>query len=215
MTAKLIIFDWDGTLMDSISKIIQCVYLAADQVGVKRVSDKNARSIIGLSLYKAMQVLYPNAPVATWQSLVEAYQYQFKYVDTTPTPLFIGIKELLTLLKDHGFILAIATGKSRKGLDKMLLSSGLDAFFSLTRTADDAESKPSPDMLLQILGALQIKPQDAIMVGDSLLDIKMATAAGVKPVAMSWGAMSFDDLVHHSVDTVCKNITELKQVLLA
>ncbi|WP_308361357.1 HAD hydrolase-like protein [Pseudoalteromonas xiamenensis] len=128
MIRKLVIFDWDGTIMDSIDKIVNSLQLAASSCGVDVPSAEQAKSIIGLSLDIAVQRLFPNHQTK-WQTLSDAYKYQFKYLDSTPTPLFENVEQVLAGLKKSGVMLAVATGKSRAGLDRMMEQSGLGHFF--------------------------------------------------------------------------------------
>jgi phosphoglycolate phosphatase len=212
MKYKLVIFDWDGTVMDSVPKIVNTLQLAAAQVGVEVPCETRAASIIGLSLDTAVATLFPNdAPL--WHELAAAYQHQYKYGDDIPTPLFEGAQELLENLKHRGAYLAVATGKGRSGLNAMLSKTGVGHYFSTTRTADEASSKPHPDMIQQILQELNVVAEDAVMIGDSLLDMQMAQSAGVDAIAMSCGAASEAQLLQSNALAVCANFQQLAQSL--
>ncbi|CAM3969502.1 HAD-IIIA family hydrolase [Pseudoalteromonas byunsanensis] len=208
MQYKLVIFDWDGTIMDSVPKIVNTLKLAAKSVGVTVPSDERAAAIIGLSLDTAVATLFPHDN-EHWPSLAQAYQHQYKYGDNTETPLFDGAQDYLRSLKAQGVLLAVATGKGRAGLENMFAKTGLGDCFVTTRTADDAKSKPNPDMIQQILAELDVEPQDALMIGDSLLDMKMAYNAGIDAIAMSCGAASIAQLEQSCALTICEDYAQL------
>ena len=169
---KLVIFDWDGTVMDSVTKIVNCIRSSAESLNLVAPSDLAIKNIIGMSLEKAIDVLFPDN-VAQHQALIKGYKHQYS-VDTTPTPVFDNVVSVLGALKEQGIVLAVATGKGRDGLERLLDQSQLRHFFSATRTSDDALSKPSPNMLYQLLEELGISAQDAVMVGDTQIDMTMA-----------------------------------------
>ncbi|WP_105168506.1 HAD-IA family hydrolase [Pseudoalteromonas sp. T1lg23B] len=208
MQYKLVIFDWDGTVMDSVPKIVNTLKLAAHSVGVAIPSDEKASAIIGLSLDTAVATLFPNDE-EHWASLAQAYQHQYKYGDNTDTPLFDGAQDYIRSLKAQGVLLAVATGKGRAGLENMFAKTGLGDCFVTTRTADEAKSKPDPDMILQILTELDIEPEDAVMIGDSLLDMKMAENAGIDAIAMSCGAASVEQLKQSCALAICNDYAQL------
>ena len=148
---QLIIFDWDGTLMDSAQKIANCIKAAARDVGVEEPSDEKAKSIIGLGLTEAMTVLFDSASASQVERIVEAYKYHFVTGDDTAQGLFEGVEQGLQALEDVGAVLAIATGKSRAGLDRVFSETDLKKHFVVTRCADETRSKPHPQMLHEIL----------------------------------------------------------------
>jgi phosphoglycolate phosphatase len=209
MKYKLIIFDWDGTLMDSIPKIVNCFKQAALRSGIPEPKTNEVTAVIGLSLEVAIATLFSEYR-ALWPELIDGYQACYKEQDNLNPVVFSGTLGLLEELRDHGLLLAIATGKSRKGLDRVLNCSGLSHFFITSRTADEASSKPAPDMLEQILKELGITTNSALMVGDSLLDMQMAKCANIDAVAMGWGAA--DTLTLSATDAlmVCKDYTQLR-----
>ncbi|CAH9055226.1 hypothetical protein PSECIP111951_01197 [Pseudoalteromonas holothuriae] len=212
MQYKLVIFDWDGTIMDSVPKIVNTLKLAAEKVGVSVPCDDKAAAIIGLSLDTAVATLFPDDN-QHWAALIKAYQHQYVHGDNTATPLFDNAHNYIHQLKSQGVLLAVATGKSRAGLERMLLQTGLGQYFVTTRTADEANSKPSPDMINQILDELDIAIEDVVMIGDSLLDMKMAENAGVDAIAMSCGAASAEQLQQSSALTICENYQQLESFL--
>ena len=194
MKYKLVIFDWDGTMMDSAPRIGSSMQKAAELAGLPAISFEQACNIIGLSLKEAGTALYPEANQAQLDELAEHYRDQFRNHNKTPMPLFNGAKDLITELKHQGALLAVATGKSRRGLDKVLEEQNLSDWFVASRTGTEAESKPSPDMINQILAELNIDAQDALMVGDTEYDLMMAKNAGVDSVGVSFGVHDVERL---------------------
>ena len=194
---QLIIFDWDGTLMDSVGLIVRVLLKVADAHNLALTSEA-AKSIIGLSLHTAMQVLFPHEG-DKWNQLVTDYQEQYR-THLGDEQLFDGVIPMLAQLKQAGYTLAVATGKSRAGLDRVLKLFGLDELFAATRTADEARSKPDPDMLIQILSELGFDADQAVMIGDSKLDILMANAAGIDALGVASGVLSMAEL--KKLDTV-------------
>lgn len=184
---KLVIFDWDGTVMDSVPKIVNCMQQSALALNVTVPSDDAIKNIIGMSLEKAVAVLFPDNDKLCADIVLE-YQRQYKEVDTTAAPLFLDVERTLIALQAQGMLLAVATGKSRAGLERLLDETKLRDYFVATRTSDDALSKPSPDMLLQLLDELNIAPSDAVMIGDTQIDMMMAKAANINRIGVTMGA---------------------------
>ena len=209
---KLVIFDWDGTVMDSVTKIVNCIRSSAESLNIVPPSDEAIKNIIGMSLEKAIDVLFPDN-VAQHQALISGYKYQYS-VDTTPTPVFANVVSVLNALKEQGIVLAVATGKGRGGLERLLEQSQLRHFFSATRTSDDAQSKPSPDMLYQLLEELGISAQDAVMIGDTQIDMTMAKAAGMDRIGVTMGVHNAQQLNKLSPVATVSNYLQLQQVLL-
>lgn len=212
MRFKLVIFDWDGTIMDSIDKIVNSLQLAAASCGVDVPDAEASKRIIGLSLEKAVAMLFPQVE-PKWQALVDAYKYQYKHIDTTPTPIFPGVEMLLQQLKANGVKLAVATGKSRAGLDRMLFESGLGHFFDITKTADEAQSKPHPQMVLDILAALSVDDADATMIGDTIIDMQLGKNANVTPIGVTLGVDGRCRLIEYGAMDVVDNYDELTRLL--
>ncbi|ATC86926.1 HAD-IA family hydrolase [Pseudoalteromonas arctica] len=209
---KLVIFDWDGTIMDSVTKIVNCIRSSAESLNLVSPSDEAIKNIIGMSLEKAIDVLFPDN-VAQHQALISGYKYQYS-VDTTPTPVFANVVSVLNALKEQGIVLAVATGKGRGGLERLLEKSQLRHFFSATRTSDEAQSKPSPDMLYQLLEELGISAQDAVMIGDTQIDMTMAKAAGMDRIGVTMGVHNAQQLNELSPVATVDNYLQLQQVLL-
>jgi len=191
----LLIFDWDGTLIDSAAKIVRCMQCAAEQAGVDPLPDEPIRQIIGLSLPQAIAVLYPNESSALHDEIRQQYVRHYIGVDQTPSPLFAGVAETLHTLRDAGYTMAVATGKARRGLDRVLEQMGMQKFFHATRCADETRSKPHPQMLHELLDFFVTEPAQALMVGDSCFDMEMAQVAGVPRVAVSYGAHSIEQML--------------------
>ncbi len=193
----LLIFDWDGTLIDSAAKIVTCMQYAAEESGVDPLPDEPIRQIIGLSLPQAIAVLYPHESPALHEDIRQRYVSHYIGMDQTPTPLFAGVTETLHTLRDAGYTLAVATGKARRGLDRVLEQMGMQKFFHATRCADETRSKPHPQMLHELLDFFVCAPEQALMVGDSSYDMEMAQAAGVPRVAVSYGAHSVEQMLRY------------------
>lgn len=186
----VIIFDWDGTLMDSIDKIINCVIQAAKLSNIPAPSPQAIRNIIGLSLDKAMDTLFPMLSSAKQKQLIDVYRHQYSSLNKQQTPFYPGIKAWLRLLKAQGYLLAVATGKGRKGLNRVLLEYDVTDLFSITYCADETFSKPDPLMLNNILEELSINAEQALMIGDSSFDLEMANNANIDCIGVTYGVHS-------------------------
>ena len=183
----LIIFDWDGTLIDSIDWITRCMQQAAETWSCDIPSDHAAKEVIGLSLARAMDELFPDVDFITRQKLIESYSNNFFSKPIDRNDFFPGVYEMLVQLNQAGFQLAVATGKSRAGLDRALKSTETKELFRCTRCADETASKPEPRMLIEIIEQLQISPARTLMIGDSVHDLQMAKNAAVSSVAVACG----------------------------
>jgi len=190
MNPKLLIFDWDGTLCDSLSRISYCVVLAAEENGFFLPKSIDPREVIGLGLYESFQVLFDKASDEQITAMCASYSRNFIRVDNNPSPFFDGTLDALNDLKKAGYHLAIATGKSRKGLNRALLAKELISFFDASRCSDETASKPNPLMLYEILDEINILPEHAIMIGDTVYDLEMATNAGIPSIGVNYGAHS-------------------------
>ncbi|MCC6610099.1 MAG: HAD-IA family hydrolase [Burkholderiales bacterium] len=189
----LIVFDWDGTLLDSAGAIAACIQAAARDLGLAAPSEARARHVIGLGLEDALAYALPDLPPADYGRMAARYRHHFLARDAE-LPLFGGTRELLAALQGRGHRLAIATGKSRMGLARALEHTGLTAVFEATRCADQCASKPAPDMLLELMAELATAPERTLMIGDTAHDLQMATNAGVPAVAVAYGAHSPETL---------------------
>jgi len=211
---KLVIFDWDGTLMDSVDRIVSSMQSAAKAVGLSVPSNDAAKQIIGLSIPEALKELFEG--ISDEQIEIMRLQYKYEYLegDNTPTPLFANATKLLTQLKQHNKLLAVATGKGRDGLNRVLKVSETSAFFNTTRCAGEMPSKPDPKMLHSILDELNIAPHEAIMVGDTSHDLKMAQNAGVDSIGVTFGVHDREVLNQYQPKVVVDSLAELHLLLL-
>jgi phosphoglycolate phosphatase len=210
---SLLIFDWDGTLMDSEAHIVACMQAAMRRENVEVLDSYQIRQIIGLGLEEALQTLYPNQSSASISALVDAYRYYFFSDEIPDSELFAGAYETVASLAEQGFDLAIATGKSRRGLDLVLPQSGLDAFFHITRCADETFSKPHPLMLEEILTDYNTDASQALMIGDSIYDLQMANNIKMDALAVSYGVHEREQLQVHNPVGMIDQITDLTKWL--
>lgn len=174
--------------MDSTARIVSSIQSAARDLDLRALQDHEAREIIGLGLKEAIERLYPGIDDQLIEPMRERYSYYYLQADTTPTSLFPGAKETLENLHRKGFRLAVATGKSRRGLDRVLAETGLGWLFEVTACADETTSKPDPHMLMDILAKTAVPVHQAVMVGDTEFDMEMAQRAGMDRIAVSYGA---------------------------
>lgn len=184
---ELIIFDWDGTIIDSESHIIESMKLAIKDEGLEVPAESNIRHIIGLSLSRAVEALFPDISENAIQRLSDRYREHFFSETTSASELFDGVADVIQDLHAHGYYLAVATGKGRHGLDLALNNSGLKPFFHITRCADETRSKPDPLMLDEILTDLDLDSKKAIMVGDTSYDLEMANNINMDSIAVTYG----------------------------
>jgi len=194
------IFDWDGTISDSADKIVKCMQEGARDLGLPVPAALEARNIIGLGLPEAVRTLFPDLDDDTLQRYARAYSTHFVEKDQTPSPLFPGALDTLENLKTAGYRLAVATGKSRRGLERVLGNLALSDFFHASRCADETASKPHPLMIEELLNEMRVDKRDAVMVGDTEWDMVMADRAGIRKIAVSFGAHSKERLQSFSPD---------------
>lgn len=188
----LIIFDWDGTLMDSIGLIVESMHVAGEAHGFT-TTDQAVKDIIGLSLMHGIEILYPQA--SDTQKLAIQQSYADYYIPNSHrTPFFMPIDEMLLTLKQQDKQLAVATGKKRKGLDRVLEASASRHYFTITRCADESGSKPDPQMLRDILDYTKQPISQAVFIGDSIYDIQMANRLGMTSIAVNYGTASSSEL---------------------
>ncbi|HBY84955.1 MAG TPA: HAD family hydrolase [Colwellia sp.] len=211
---KLVIFDWDGTLMDSIARIVSSMQAAAEHCQLTIPSVKSVKDIIGLSLPKALELLFPNASSSQITALIGQYQFQYVEGDTTPAPLFEHALSLLKVLNDNNKLVAVATGKGRQGLERVLSVTQTGHFFHASRCADETLSKPDPEMLFSLLTELNIEPEEAVMIGDATHDMKMAQAAGIDRIGITLGVHDRDILNGYQPIAIVDSLIELQQLLL-
>lgn len=183
----LIVFDWDGTLMDSTATIVKCIQSAARDLGLAAPSDDAAAHVIGLGLTEAMQAAMPGIDPALYPRMAERYRYHFLTKDHELV-LFDGVRDMLTELSQQGYFLGVATGMGRVGLNRALNAAGLLSLFDATRCADETFSKPHPAMLQELTRELGQDLRRTVMIGDTTHDLLMASNAGASGIAVEYGA---------------------------
>ena len=189
-------FDWDGTLMDSEAQIVACLHAAIADLELEPMDDNTVKNVIGLGLREAIDTLVPGRDDRFHQAFVDAYRTH--WFQSESSVLFAGAREVLDIIRQNEFLLGVATGKARRGLDRVLNDTGLTSCFHATRCADEAPSKPHPQMLLDLMEALEVLPEETIMVGDTEYDMEMATNAGVAKIAVRSGVHSGERLNRHA-----------------
>lgn len=194
---NLLVFDWDGTLMDSEARIVACIEASVADLSLESRSKAEIRNIIGLGLREAIFTLYPEGDENLLQQMVERYRYHFLTANPTSSELFEGARETIEQLAEANYLLAVATGKGRQGLDKVLEETGLGPYFHATRCADETFSKPHPMMLEQIMDELGVEPGDTLMIGDTEYDMQMASNARAHALAVSYGVHEKERLLQH------------------
>ncbi len=183
----LIVFDWDGTLMDSTAVIASSIQRACADLGLPVPSNHRASHVIGLGLSDALAYAVPELPKARFAEMAERYRHHYLSRDQD-LDLFPRVREIVVELKEAGYFVAVATGKSRVGLDRALNVSGLRPLFDATRCADECRSKPDPQMLHELGDELGVRSRRMLMIGDTTHDLMMAANAGAKSLAVSYGA---------------------------
>jgi phosphoglycolate phosphatase len=198
--------------MDSAGVIASCIQAASRDMGLPVPSREEASHIIGLGLRQALETLFPDLPEAGHQPLADHYRRHYLGQDAE-IPLFDGANELVVDLHGRGYLLAVATGKARRGLDRAFSHTGLAPFFHASRTADETFSKPHPAMIEELLDELMIEPDRALMIGDTSHDLEMARNAGVASLAAAYGAHPAAGLSSHGALAICHSFAELAQWL--
>lgn len=208
---KLFIFDWDGTLLDSQQKIVSCMRASAVDNGLLLRSDSDYANVIGLGLAEAFGMLYPKLDEVGIALLKGSYSRHFVEADQVPCRFFPGALEALNVLKQQGSCIAVATGKSRKGLHRVLSMLQMQDFFDETRCADETQSKPNPQMLREILCSSDMRVEDAVMIGDTEYDLAMAAALDMETVAVRYGVHDIVRLEKYKPRMCVDNLMELLQ----
>ncbi len=205
---RLLVFDWDGTLADSTAIIAHAIQQACRDLQQPAPDDGRARFVIGLGLSDALRYVAPDLPAADYPRLSERYRHHYLARDPD-IPLFAGAREMLDELDARGFLLAIATGKSRVGLTRALQQQGLAHRFVATRCADEGFPKPHPDMLLTLMQRCGVAPDETLMVGDTTHDLELARNAGASALAVTYGAHPLAGLASLSPLATLASIDEL------
>jgi phosphoglycolate phosphatase len=211
---QLLIFDWDGTLMDSEARIVACLQAASADLGLEVPDKERAKNVIGLGLYEAVHKLFPEGEHDLHLKLSDRYRYHFLTADPTPSQLFQGARQMLEDLRQAGYWLAIATGKGRAGLNKVLQETDLGELFLATRCADETASKPNPQMLHELLDEFGLEAEQAIMIGDTEYDMEMALHARMDRLAVSYGVHELERLLKHQPVETMESIPEMHSWLV-
>ena len=205
---ELIVFDWDGTLMDSTGAIVASIKAAARDLGLEPPSDERANHIIGLGLIDALRHALPDLPSERYQDVALRYRQHYMARDHELL-LFDGAEALIDELAEAGYMLAVATGKTRKGLDRAFEVSGLGPRFHASRCADECHSKPHPQMLEQLMDEFGVAPESTLMIGDTTHDLLMAKNAGVAALGVAYGAHPRESLEAQSPLFCAADVAEL------
>ena len=211
----MLIFDWDGTLSDSVQRIGYCLRLAAHDQQLPIPSPEAAREIVGLGMREALEQLFPGIESDQVTRLRDSYAEHFVREDAEPSPFFPGALEALEHFREQGFILAVATGKSRKGLDRVLAKLEMSDFFHATACADETASKPDPLMLSTLLNAQSLAPEAAMMIGDTVFDMAMAQEIAMPRLAVSYGAHHATRLLTYDPIACVDHCEEFKSCISA
>jgi len=210
----LLIFDWDGTLVDSIERIVSSLQYASKQAAGLDISETQAKDVIGLGLTEAIAKLHPELEtIHQVTEIADVYRQHYLYDNAVPAPLFTGVNKLLDVLREEGHTLAISTGKSRIGLEQSIAEHKMADYFTTTRCAGENKSKPHPEMLHEILNELNFSAAEALMIGDSEHDLKMASNANMKSIGVTHGVHNAITLEKHNPLICLNNITDLSDFL--
>lgn len=211
---QLLCFDWDGTLFDSAAIIVRCIQAAVRDVGGTPPTDEQASYVIGMGLMEALAHAAPDVPKSRYIDLGNAYRRHY-FAEQHTITLFHGAVPMLQTLKQRGHWLAVATGKSRRGLDEALHSTELRGLFHGSRTADETAGKPNPQMLLELMDEFSVPPERTLMIGDTTHDLALARNAGVASLAVSYGAHEPSGFSAYSPQYVAHTPAELAGWLMA
>lgn len=206
----LLIFDWDGTLADSVGRIILSMRTAAIETDLEIRDDMAIKDIIGLGLPEAIRTLYPQISGNQLIEFRQHYADSYMAMDNVPSPLFDGVVESMQAFREDGYRLAVATGKARRGLDRVLKANGWQDYFDATRAADETASKPDPLMLNEIMAHCGVAPQRSLMIGDASFDLLMARNAGMDSVAVGYGAQPLESLRQFEPRLAIEHFSELR-----
>ncbi len=210
----LIVFDWDGTLFDSTALIVQCIQSACADIGIEVPDAGRAAYVIGLGLHDALQHAAPGLPPERYPELGRRYRHHY-FARQHELVLFDGTLAMLAALKQRQHWVAVATGKSRAGLDEALAHSSLHELFDATRTADETASKPHPRMLQELMAVFGVEPGRTLMIGDTTHDLLLASNAGTASVGVSYGAHEPATFQQHGPLAIVHSTRELHDWLLA
>jgi len=211
---KLIIFDWDGTLMDSVARIVSSMRSAAVDLALDIPSSEQVKSIIGMSLPQAIKQIFPLITPEQVQQVKQRYKMHYVELDNTPTPLFEHAYTLLEQLNQTDKLLAVATGKGREGLERVFAATSTKHFFHSSKCADESLSKPDPHMVNLILAELNVAAEHAVVIGDTVHDMAMAKNAGVDRIGVTFGVDEREKLMAYQPRAVVDSLAELSLLLI-
>jgi len=211
--AKLIVFDWDGTIMDSVAHIVSSLHLSIQDLALPAKTDEQLKNIIGLGLREALHALYPDGSNDELTALTSRYREYFFDKESDKSELFSGARALIHELQEEGYLLAIATGKGRNGLDKVLKETCMTEYFPVTRCADESQSKPHPQMLLEIMDYYAVNASETIMIGDTEYDLQMANNAAASSIGVTYGVHDKQRLLNCSPLTCVDSVNDLHRWL--
>jgi phosphoglycolate phosphatase len=206
---RLLVFDWDGTLMDSEAQIVSCLRAAVRDLSLEPMDDETLRNVIGLGLREAVDALVPGREENFYQVFIAHYRNH--WFNSGGSRLFEGVREMLYAFRRRQLLLGVATGKSRRGLNRVLGETGLASCFHATRCADEAPSKPHPQMLLDLMDQLDVTPAQTVMVGDTEYDMEMAGNAGAAKIAVTTGVHSEQRLRRHAPLVCLRRISDMPE----
>ena len=205
----LFVFDWDGTLLDSTAKIVGCMQETIASLGLEPRHDTAVKEIIGLGMAEAIKQLFPDISDSDLQRFRLIYSDLYRQADRQPCPFYAGVRSTLDALRQSGHALAVATGKSRQGLNRVLGNLAMGDFFDATRCADETRSKPHPQMLEELMTQLGFGSEQAVMVGDTSFDLDMARNARIAGIGVSYGAHTVERLRRSSPVRIIDHFKEL------
>ncbi len=210
MRYPLLIFDWDGTLLDSIDTIVACTQATISELGLDAVPDQRIRSAIGLGLRETVDLLAPQCDDATYHGVVATYRRLWWADFHDRSHLFDGVRELLDDLRQQGHVLAVATAKTRDGLADDLGRTGIGACFAASRTVDESKSKPDPAMVRDLVAETGFEVEQTLVIGDAVHDLRMARRAGADAVAVTTGSQPRDALLAEGPLACLSHVVELR-----
>lgn len=205
---QLLIFDWDGTLCDTAAHVIQSIQTSIAELELPERDDEQIKSLIGLNIHDFVRTLYPELDVTMQSNLINQYRLHY-FTDPEAMRLYPDVKQTLLRLKSLGFILAIATGKGRAGLELGLEQTSIAPLISGYRCADNCPSKPNPQMIIELMEEFQVKPEQTVLIGDTEYDMELAKNAGVTPLAVSYGVHDVEQLASHDPVEIFQRLSDL------
>ena len=206
---RLIVFDWDGTLLDSIASIVGCAQATFERLGLPRASESAIRGTIGMGLREAVELLLPRHDEELFERVLSTYRHFWLQSYGQRAVLFEGARQTLERLRRAGYALAVATAKPWRGLRPDFDRTGVESYFQVVKTVDDAPPKPHPGILLEVLREAETEPAEALMVGDTTHDLDMARGAGVSAVAVTSGSQPRDVLLEREPMGCLEGVSQL------